>query len=679
MPKAHESRRARPWRIAVLSALVLILELAFIRQIPAQVRVISYFANLILMASFFGLGLGAILQRQRTLSVFFPVGVAAVFAFILMGRGIAIYDDAKVVHYWLVYSELEGRAWQLPLLPAAAAAFIAAAMPFVALGQALARTMDTELRLVAYAWDIFGSLLGTVLFFLSSLVGIPPWAWVPVVAVGWALFFETRIGGKSSAIVCGCAFLAFSSSPQAWRWSPYYFVESVAEPDGLRVFVNSSFHQLALDFTPTGDAALQTHMMGKWGRPYEVYRRFHDGRAPRNVLVLGAGTGNDVHVALANGVDRVVAVEIDPVILELGRTENVSKPYADPRVDSRVDDARHFLRTCEEQFDMIVFGTLDSQTLLSGHANLRLENYVYTREALSDARRRLAERGVLAVYYSVFRPWLYGRIYSTVRAAFGDQAQLYRESSEFLFNTLVVAGKNLPELANTPDDIRRFGTDVASEDDWPFIYLERRTIAPIYRHLCLLVLLLVGAAFLLLRAVHPVTGLHADFLFLGIGFSLMESAAVVRLSLLFGSTWTVNAVVFSAVLLTIFCANLMVLKAAAPRLEFAWAGLAASILLNYGSSPGLLLVLATPFRVLGAAMLIGLPIFFAAVCFSRLFAAEKITGYPLGLNLIGAMAGGLVEYISMLTGMRAVWLIVLVLYLCAWLSNQHVRGRVTTA
>jgi hypothetical protein len=78
-------------------------------------------------------------------------------------------------------------------------------------------------------------------------------------------------------------------------------------------------------------------------------------------------------------------------------------------------------------------------------------------------------------------------------------------------------------------------------------------------------------------------------------------------------------------------------------------------------------------------MLIGLPIFFAAVCFSRLFAVEKITGYPLGLNLIGAMAGGLVEYISMLTGMRAVWLIVLVLYLCAWLSSQHVRGRVTTA
>ena len=56
------------WRIAAVSSIVLILELAFIRQIPAEVRVISYFTNLVLMAAFFGLGLGCILQRQRTLS-----------------------------------------------------------------------------------------------------------------------------------------------------------------------------------------------------------------------------------------------------------------------------------------------------------------------------------------------------------------------------------------------------------------------------------------------------------------------------------------------------------------------------------------------------------------------------------------------------------------------------------
>src|SRR6185436_16536657 len=164
----------------------------------------------------------------------------------------------------------------------------------------------------------------------------------------------------------------------------------------------------------------------------------------RKVLVLGAGTGNDVVMALENGAQDVVAIEIDPVILKLGRDLNPSSPYADSRVHALVDDARHYLRSSPERFDLIVFGTLDSQSLLSGHANLRLENYVYTLEALSDARRLLNEGGMAVLHYSVFRPWVYGRIYSTVRAAFGDECVMLRENSAALFNTTILAGRGLP-------------------------------------------------------------------------------------------------------------------------------------------------------------------------------------------------------------------------------------------
>ncbi len=51
---------------------------------------------------------------------------------------------------------------------------------------------------------------------------------------------------------------------------------------------------------------------------------------------------------------------------------------------------------------------------------------------------------------------------------------------------------------------------------------------------------------------------HLDFFFLGVGFSLMESAAIVRLALAFGTTWVVSAVVFAAVLLTVFLANYLI-------------------------------------------------------------------------------------------------------------------------
>ncbi|HUT55456.1 MAG TPA: hypothetical protein VM658_18850 [bacterium] len=163
-----------PWLVALISASILILELAFIRQVPAEVRVISYFTNLILMASFFGLGLGCILQQKRPLWFLLPLGLALVFLFILAGRGIAIYAQSPEVHYWLGYSDLKKGAARLPLVPAAAAIFIFAALPFMTLGQILAQAMDQHEKLVAYAWNIAGSLAGTILFAFTSYLSLPP-------------------------------------------------------------------------------------------------------------------------------------------------------------------------------------------------------------------------------------------------------------------------------------------------------------------------------------------------------------------------------------------------------------------------------------------------------------------------------------------------------------------------
>jgi spermidine synthase len=80
------------------------------------------------------------------------------------------------------------------------------------------------------------------------------------------------------------------------------------------------------------------------------------------------------------------------------------RPYQDSRVRLVIDDGRHFLRSTPEQYDLVIFGTLDSQTLLSGQANLRLDNYIYTTECFEDARNALVPGGMLATYYSVFKP-----------------------------------------------------------------------------------------------------------------------------------------------------------------------------------------------------------------------------------------------------------------------------------
>lgn len=669
-PGATQPRGA--WRIAFVSFAILALELAFIRQIPAEVKAISYFTNLVLMASFFGLGLGCILQERRSVAALLPAGAVSILAFLLLGRGVVVYEESKAVHFWLDQQNLAASLVRMPLLPAAIAAFVATALPFVALGQQLARSMDPHPRLVAYGWDIAGSLLGTLAFAATAFLGLPPWTWVAVLLPLWAVVMDARPWLRAATAVSGLAFLVFSQSPLEWHWSPYYYVQHQREDAGLRVFVNSSFHQLGIDFTSDdpGIERLRQGLLEKWLRPYQLYRDLHDGRAPKRVLVLGAGTGNDVMVARLQGAEKIVAVEIDPVILSLGRGSNPSRPYADPRVTAHVDDARRYLHAADEPFDMIVFGTLDSQALLSGHANMRLENYVYTRESLEDARALLNPGGVVAIHYSVYKRWLLGRIYSTLRSVFGDRTFIVIEKDSLLFNTTVVGVNGPVGFTDHPNNIASFAGHRIVTDDWPFVYLEEPTLSGVYLGLLAFVSLLVLAVFVALRRLHPVRGQHSHFLFLGLGFTLVESTAIVRLALLFGSTWIVNVVVFSAVLLTIFLANLTVLRGRAPALATCWKLLFAGLLLNFAFPVSTLFSMPIVWRAAASALLVGFPVFAAALCFSHLFRREPITGYALGVNLVGAMAGGLLEYASMVTGMRVIWLLATLIYGAAWLTAR---------
>src|SRR4029434_1057924 len=69
----------RAARIFVASFLVLFLEIALIRWMPAYIRLLAYFSNFILLASFLGIGVGCLLASGRTrLFRWFPALQAAV-------------------------------------------------------------------------------------------------------------------------------------------------------------------------------------------------------------------------------------------------------------------------------------------------------------------------------------------------------------------------------------------------------------------------------------------------------------------------------------------------------------------------------------------------------------------------------------------------------------------------
>jgi hypothetical protein len=212
-------------------------------------------------------------------------------------------------------------------------------------------------------------------------------------------------------------------------------------------------------------------------------------------------------------------------------------------------------------------------------------------------------------------------------------------------------------------------------DDWPFLYLPRRTVPGAY------VVMVVMLALVSVAAVRR-GGLtlgrfgaeHGHFFFLGAGFLLMEVYAINRLALLFGTTWIVSAVAIAAVLALIVAAN--ALLAVVPRLPVALAYL------------GLLLSLAASWAVdphaalgagLGASLLCTLivlsPVFFSGLVFAGSFRGTRAAGPAMGANMLGAVLGGWAEYATMAVGIRALLLLALAFYAASAVSLRLAARR----
>jgi spermidine synthase len=145
------------------------------------------------------------------------------------------------------------------------------------------------------------------------------------------------------------------------------------------------------------------------------------GGAPvKDVLIIGAGSGNDVSRALQWGAPdvKIDAVEIDPVIRRLGK-EHPDQPYDDPRVTPFIGDGRNFLHASDKQYDLIVFALVDSLVLHSGYSSIRLESYLFTRQSFEDVKKRLKPGGRFVTYNFFRQGWIVARLKSELEEVFG--------------------------------------------------------------------------------------------------------------------------------------------------------------------------------------------------------------------------------------------------------------------
>jgi spermidine synthase len=648
-------------RLWLGSSLMLFAELALIRWLGSNVVHLSYFSNFVLLGSFLGIGAGFLISRGRWSMIgISPVLLALVVIGVWLFPVTITRTDADVI-YFTSLATAGPPAWVvLPLIFVLVAAILAG--PAEIVGRCFAGLEP----LIAYRWDLIGSLTGIALFTLLSYLQAPSVVWGVLVTAAWLglLAGWRRIVAVGAGVLMLAALLAETLAPGI-SWSPYYKVQVTAEGQsggkGLYLItVNGVPHQLM------GSAEF------KLTRAEEQYRTPYERRveAPlRNVLIVGAGSGSDVAIALAKGAQHVDAVDIDPRIMQLGVELHPDHPYDDPRVTRHVDDGRAFLQSTTTRYDLILFALPDSLALVNGASQIRLESFLFTGEALRSARDHLTEQGVFAMYNYYREPWLIDRLGNTAAEAFGHAPCM----DLFAANQAVVTVAVQPANQRCGPVNHVIGTEVvpAATDDAPFLYFRGGFIPSEYLWvlggillISLLVVRVLGGP---IAAMRP----YADLFCMGAAFLLLETKNIATFALLFGTTWLVNALVFAGVLLVVLAAVEVTRRVRTPSLPVVFGAIAISLLAAYLVPPELLLPLPVPLRLVSAVLLAFLPIFLANVAFAKRFAGSDNSQAAFGLNLLGAIVGGCLEYAALLTGYRNLLILVGVMYLLAFLLTPR--------
>jgi hypothetical protein len=327
-----------------------------------------------------------------------------------------------------------------------------------------------------------------------------------------------------------------------------------------------------------------------------------------------------------------------------------------------INDGRAFIENDNHKYNLILFALPDSLTLLSGQGSLRLENYLFTLESMKTVKNHLAPGGTFSMY-NYYETDLLDRYASTLKDVYGippcsevGDALAGREQA------VLTAGAGATVNCASPWHGRQLR---APTDDYPFPYLTHRAIPKFYWQT--LGLMLIAALILVRVAGGKYRGMmrYTDLAFMGAAFLLLETKNVVQFALLFGTTWFVNALVFGGVLISVYLAVEVARHVKLPHPRMLYPLLLATIGLSWLIPQSSLLSLSEVPRAAAAIALAFAPIFLANLIFAQRFKESETATMAFAANLLGAIVGGTLEYMALITGYRALLLLVAALYLCA--------------
>ena len=277
----------RALRLFLVSFLVLFLQVALIRWMPAYVRLLAYFSNFILLAAFLGIGVGCLMTRTRSLFAWFAplqalvIGVVAYFRLeVAVPTSTSIYFSSGTTAPVVVVES----TMLLPLV------FLVVAVLFATLAQTMGKLLEGLPPLKGYGVNLAGSVAGVVAFGLMSWLELPPTAWFAVAFAVAVLLVDAPMGlvGRLAMIVLlGGSLVVVHGLSRNTTWSPYYKITTIQEGQETVVEVNNIFHQ---SMAPVA----RKEYFYQW-----PYTAFGDGF--EDVLILGAGSGTDVAASLLHG------------------------------------------------------------------------------------------------------------------------------------------------------------------------------------------------------------------------------------------------------------------------------------------------------------------------------------------------------------------------------------------
>lgn len=698
-PSAPVSSKKNIWlELFLLSVISLFLELFIVRWSSVDIRAFTTLKFFPLATCFVGLGVGFALGKDRMYKfVIYPL-----LAFVIMVR---IAEITKMSYLFFPSSSQFVWASIDRLDPQTLTAYVFAftllmpiflSAPFalcVAIGSKLGVLFNQLKPLNAYCINIVGAIVGSILFSLLSFFGLSPWQLLiaPLLVLLYFLrdqkFFFASVLAAFACI--GFAIWNPTNLPnQETFWSPYqrldlepFTVKAKNGQDVLMGYDISSNHSpyqnpvnLSAQFLNSVD--VDNGQVDELIRRYKLTYEIHPSK---DVLIVGAGSGNDAAAALRAGSERIDAVDIDPVIINIGKERHPEKPYQNDKVQIFCDDARGYFNNCKKKYDLVAFSHLDSHIVTGQSSSVRIDNYVYTRESFRNALKLLKPDGLMVVSFNTTRDWFTKRLFATLSEAAGYPALVVRDKRDrkalattyFIAGNAVREGKLIfPEAIEKNLEILHVDTSQARvlTDDWPYVYLASQDFDFPYAVVVLEFLLISifwGGKFLT-SAYKP---LNWQMFFLGSGFLLLELQSIARLSLVYGTTWQTSAIVIVSILLMILAANLILLKTGPIKQTGILYGLlVTTLLVSYFLPMSQILQISFLPTVVNETLitfLTVLPMFMAALIFGSAFATCDNPGRALAFNLFGSVVGALLEYSSNYIGVRNLVLVALCLYLCS--------------